>query len=305
MLTKLIERGHNVFWWASAFEHQQKKWVADKNQDFQVNSNFIIRVLHGLGYRENISLSRYIDHWIVALKFRVESKNEHKPDIIIVSTPCYLLAYESMRFAIRDGIPYIVDIRDLWPDIFIEPLKKIGLEHIGRIAIFFDSWKLKRLLVKADALIAISGGCLSWGLKKAGRARKGLDRVFYHGYKKNKKNADKVFCPKYERFKTKKIILFVGTFGASYELKLILKAARKFQNDNEKGICFILAGTGDQFDELKKASFGLKNVMLSGWISNEEIGQLLNIALAGIVPCKSVENALLTKYSSTFLPDCR
>ncbi len=29
---KLLERGHSVYWWASAFEHQRKKWISNTNQ---------------------------------------------------------------------------------------------------------------------------------------------------------------------------------------------------------------------------------------------------------------------------------
>ena len=77
---KLLERGFNVHWWGSAFEHQRKKWISDKDRDFHVAPNFTIHALYGCGYSKNISFARYIDHRIVALKFRAQSKKIRKPD---------------------------------------------------------------------------------------------------------------------------------------------------------------------------------------------------------------------------------
>ena len=30
----LMERGHSVYWWSSAFEHQRKIWLSQKDRDF-------------------------------------------------------------------------------------------------------------------------------------------------------------------------------------------------------------------------------------------------------------------------------
>ena len=34
---KLLERGHRVLWWASAFEHQQKRLVSEKDKTFSIS----------------------------------------------------------------------------------------------------------------------------------------------------------------------------------------------------------------------------------------------------------------------------
>ena len=62
---KLLKRGHKVFWWASAFEHQRKIWISYKDIDFKINPYYTIHALRGSGYQRNISIARYIDHRIV------------------------------------------------------------------------------------------------------------------------------------------------------------------------------------------------------------------------------------------------
>ena len=307
---KLLERGHTVYWWASAFEHQRKVMLSDRDRVFKVSQRFSIRVLRGCGYRKNISIARYLDHYILAYKFRIQARNFVKPDVIVASMPCHLFAFEAARYARKNSIPFLVDIRDLWPDIFLNYFKNKRLYGLGRIVLAPDFIRLSMLLKKTDALVAVSKGYLQWGLDKFRGSRSSLDRVFYHGYKINSKKAESVNDKSdiYRWLKgrdNQKLFVFIGTFGVSYELELILNAARRFSKSGITDICFVLAGTGEQADLIRKKASKLQNVVLPGWINIEEIEILLKNGYVGLVPCRSVENTLPNKpfeYLSFGLP---
>jgi glycosyltransferase involved in cell wall biosynthesis len=101
------------------------------------------------------------------------------------------------------------------------------------------------------------------------------------------------------------MFLFIGTFGVSYELELILEVAKRFEGSGRSDIFFLLAGTGEKDDLIKRKALGAKNVSLPGWIGQKEIGALLATAWAGLVPCRSVENTMPNKpfeYLSAGLP---
>jgi len=301
---KLLESGFSVLWWGSAFEHQRKLWISKKDRDFLVKPNFRIRVLRGCGYRKNVSIARYLDHRIIAWKFSRQAKLLKKPDIIVSSMPCYHFAYAGMRYARRNEIPLLVDIRDPWPDIFLTPLEKKGLEKLGKILLAFDFRRCSMLLREANGIVATSKGFLKWGLNKIGRSQGERDEVFYHGYKKENKESKDDF-PIYIDAPQKKIVLFIGTFGESYELKLILKVSKRFYKNANTDILFLLAGTGAQFEDIKKEVEHLPNVVLSGWLSEQEIRKLLVASWVGIVPCKSAKNTAPNKvfeYLSAGLP---
>jgi len=308
---KLLERGHKVFWWASAFEHQQKTMVSKNDRTFDISERYIIRVLSGCKYHKNISMSRYLNYLIVSLKFRFQSRHFPKPDVIVASMPDHMLAYEAARYAKKNNIPLIVDIRDLWPDIFLDRFKAMGLYGVGKIALALDFVRLSFLLKNADSLIAVSRGYIKWGLDKIGRPESSFDKVFYHGYKKgdleNQANADgSLDVPVWLRGREKqKIFLFIGTFGVSYELELILEAAERFEKSGRSDICFVFAGAGEKSDLISQKAAGLHNVVLPGWIGTDEINALLKMAYVGLVPCRSVENTMPNKpfeYLSTGLP---
>lgn len=307
---KLLERGHGVFWWASAFEHQQKIMVSKKDRNFDISERYTVRVLRGCGYRKNVSLARYIDHLIVALKFRIQSKKFRKPDVIVASMPDHLIAYEAARYARKNSIPFLVDIRDLWPDIFLDRFKKMGMYGLGKMVLARDFMLLVSLLKRADGLIAMSKGILQWGLDKIGRSQGPFDKVFYLGYKADSRkvavsNEGSEIPAWLKGRENQKLFIFIGTFGVSYELELIVEAARRFSKSGRDDICFVIAGTGEKFDLISKKASELKNVILPGWIGEKEIKALLKMAYAGLVPCRSVENAMPNKpfeYLSAGLP---
>jgi glycosyltransferase involved in cell wall biosynthesis len=68
---------------------------------------------------------------------------------------------------------------------------------------------------------------------------------------------------------------------------------------------FVLAGTGEQFETIKEIAHGLPNIVLPGWIGQEEIREILRLSWAGLVPCISALDTLPNKpfeYLSTGLP---
>ena len=300
----LLGRGHQVRWWASAFEHQRKFMQFNKDQEITNKDGCIFQVLKGWGYKTNVSFSRYLDHRLIAWKFRMLSRRFERPDGIIASLPCHHLAYEAVRYAKKKNVPIIVDVRDLWPDTFIDFLPGKAAKTIGKIMLWQDFLRVKDLLSKCDAISAMSNSVLNWALQKAGRPTSVWDRVFYMGYKKAEGNSSKPLAWLKGR-EAQKLAVYIGTFGNSYELSLILQAARILQEEGNDAICFVLAGTGDHEETLRKEACGLSNIIFPGWIDSEEIRKLLQRAWVGLVPCRSVTGAMPNKvfeYLSAGLP---
>ncbi len=253
-------------------------------------------------------MQRYADHRIIASKFRRASRCLPPPEVIVTATPCYHLAYEAVRYAKRNGIPSIVDVEDLWPDIFIDHLPSRALKHLGEMVLWRDYKKVEYLFKNADSIVAVSDTYLLWGLNKAGRKRSGNDKVFLLGYKPldpgpGGEDAEPV-TPWIRQRLGKKLVTFIGSFGYSYELDLLIKAARVFRG--KEGVCFVLAGAGEQYDEIRRKSRSLDNVVVPGWIGRSEIEELLKASHAGLLPyVKGAPQSIPNKpieYLSSGLP---
>ncbi len=302
---RLVDRGHEVRWWASAFEHQRKVMMFEHDAEHPLRDGLALQILKGCGYRRNVSLRRYLDHRLVAKKFRARAPSLPSPDIIVASMPDYHLAWEAVRYAKARQIPILVDVRDEWPDIFVEALPRGTLRILAKVLLTLDFRKLEWLLQNADGIVAMSEGLFQWSFSKISREPGPRDRIFYMGYKKLIPNQsatnlhDNVTEPHH------KTIVYVGTFGRSYELGLLLKAARILQGEGRKDVQFILAGTGEQEAALRRQAEALPNVLMPGWLNAGEIIRILETAWVGVIPCRSVPGALPNKvfeYFSAGLP---
>lgn len=300
---QLNHRGHNVLWWVSAFDHFKKDWVFKEDAEHPVKTGLTIKALKGFGYKKNISLSRFLDHCLIARKFRCQASKLSKPDIIIASLPPHNFAYEAVKLAKANDIPILVDIRDEWPDIFLEYVAP-SLRHLFRLFLFKDFAMAKEAMKNADGLIAMMNKLLEWGLAHAARDKSKKDKVFYLGHQKIRSQnitSDEI-AQLVNDLKQKFVVTFIGTFGHYNNPSILVDCAQKMIGSN---IQFVLAGDGEFFNEIKEKASGLANVNLPGWLNQEEIKSLLSHSHVGICPTTQIRDALPNKtfaYLSAGLP---
>lgn len=308
---RLVARGHQVLWWASAFDHMRKRMLFPKDTDVEVSEGLTIKALKGTGYRRNVSVQRYLDHWIIAAKFSRLAGRAPRPGFIVASTPDHHLANEAARFAALARIPILVDIRDEWPDIFVT-LAPAALRPLVKALLFWDFRKLKKTLAHADGLTSMLQPLLDRGLQRAGRPATWRDRVFFLGAERprdcSNKPLSRAFRGLLEQLKGKFVVAFTGTFGSYYNPAVLVKAARHLNRKvgSNNRYAFVLAGHGRFYHGVLEAAEGLDNVFLPGWLSLEEISVLLSShASVGVIPCNQVMDAFPNKafvYLSAGLP---
>jgi glycosyltransferase involved in cell wall biosynthesis len=278
---KLLDRGASVVWWTSAFDHFKKEWMFEKDNEINLENGLKIMALKGHGYRRNFSLSRFVDHRLLAKKFKSISQRLENPDIIISANPPYDLAKEAVDFAKQRDIPIIVDIRDQWPEIFLEYMPRF-LRSVARVALAREFCMNKYVLKEADCLTSMTETILKWGLECAGREKTDLDKVFYLGGEMMEESPRSRKIESLEEYlKGKFIVVFVGTFGMIYNPSILVDVARRFSNE---AIVFVLGGDGVYFQEVKKRAESLKNVILTGWLQQSDIAALLKLGHVGIIP---------------------
>lgn len=308
MLAAALARcGHSVVWWASTFSHQRKELIYCRDTEVDVEPFLKLKLIHAGSYRRNVSVGRYRHHRVLGDKFRQQADRMEAPDVIVSAFPIIHLAYEAVRYARTREIPVVVDIRDLWPDTYIDKCPRF-LSGVIRWLLARDVARTRELLRDADSLVAISQGCLNWGLRYAARERAAADRVFYTGYPEADVGGHEVsgrIRSLQLATKGKVVFTFVGSFGHSYELDLICAAARRVAQRRLDKIRFVLAGDGQQTLAIKRRARSLPNLSLTGWLDSHEIRDLLAVSDVGLVPCSSVVDAMPNKafeYLSAALP---
>lgn len=303
MADKLVGRGHQVTWWTSAFDHFKKDWVYKKDIELTINENYKIYVLKGIGYRRNISISRFLDHRIIARKFSKTASYLTKPDIIITAMPPHDLAFKSVMFAVENRIPVLVDIRDPWPDIFVNhvPAK---LKKIAELILYNEFRMLKKTMQKASGLIAVTNTFLKWGIKYSNREINYWDKVFYLGGERLSEGQGQILknVEHPDKLDDKFVVTFVGTFAHYHNPSILLDVAVKLKETN---IQIVIAGSGEYFNAIKEKASFIDNVTLTGWLSQGEISTLLKFSRVGICPTNQVVDLFPNKaftYLSASLP---
>ena len=303
----LAARGHQVTWWASTHSHQHKSLMFDADRDVEVGPRFRLKLLHSGSYRRNKSVARLLHHTRLAAKFRRLAPALPAPDAIVTAFPTIELAFEAVEFAKARGIPVIVDIRDPWPDSIVDHAPRF-LRAAARVAIRPLERKTRASFASADCLVACSQGFLNWGLAKAGRGHRPVDRVFYIGSAPSVSSESRPSAQIEElgkRLSGKTVFCFVGSFGNVYRLRLICEAAAEFGRRGFGDAHFVLAGDGQQFQEVAAAARRLGNLTVTGWLSASDADRLMAISQVGLAPIRQMPGCVPNKifeYSAAGLP---
>ena len=95
-------------------------------------------LLTGCGYQSDRSLRRLFHNRQTATEFaRLTSLRKDSPDIIFAPVPILELAQASVYYGVQKNIPVIVDIRDLWPDVYLTMIPK-AIHSIGRKLLYTE-----------------------------------------------------------------------------------------------------------------------------------------------------------------------
>jgi glycosyltransferase involved in cell wall biosynthesis len=122
---ELVRRGHEVAIVASSFHHMQRVETGrvDGRQPFAVENIEGVEFcwMRTPGYRGN-ALERLRDMWTFARRLQSLPRKDilWQPDVIVGSNPHLLAARSAQRIAARLGVPFFLEIRDLWPLSLVE-----------------------------------------------------------------------------------------------------------------------------------------------------------------------------------------
>lgn len=303
----LASRGHDVTWWASDFDHVRKEYVPSSQRDDRVFGSVLLKYLHGVPYRTNLSLARFVNHAQIAWDFQNQSKLAATPHLIVASLPTIELAYAAVEYAKSHSVPCALDIRDLWPDIFLDAVPAI-FSLPARLAVSPWFQMTKRALRGANALLAVSRGYLDWALRIAARAEGLADEVFPLAYERTAFSATD--CVRIASISGldlgRPIAIFAGSFGRTYDLGTVIAAARLLASTSAATLQFVFCGTGERGDVWRREAEGMRSVVFTGLLSATELSALLNASTIGVAAYapgapQSVPNKVI-EYMSAGLP---
>lgn len=289
LYNELVRRGHEVTWWTSTFDHFSKTQRFAEDTTISHEGGQII-ALHGCGYPRNLSLRRFRENALVARRFAHRAVRAELPDLILCSYPIIELCHEGVRFGRSRGVPTVVDVRDLWPDVIVNAVPG-PLRPVARIGLGWLQRQAEYVLRGCDGIAGISPQYLDFGLGLAGRGRRESDAIFSLGYG-IEAPAPEALERARERLEAlgvnpeRRIVWYVGTFGSTYDLLPVIEGARRC-GELEQDVQFVISGAGDDDAMLRARAAGLANVCFTGWVGAAEVFWLRQVAAVGLQPYRA------------------
>lgn len=277
------DKNIQLHYFSISFEHYNKYQRVDKDKTFLIKDNYKMHIVHVPGYKKNVSVERVITHKISAKKIRKWMDSLETPDIIYCGNTPLEMVNEVVDYGKKNSIPTIIDVRDLWPDIFRDAVSK-KLKWPIEIYIAHCRKKMRKTYKNVTSFIGLSPVFLEYATNIAKREPSSNDTVIPIGYPDyNMEISIEKFEKLWEKQKLKEsdfIIAFTGNFGRQYTFNAIVEAAKILKKYDR--IKFVLCGVGEQFEKIKKNC--PENVIFPGWIEKEMIVSLLKYSHIGIAP---------------------
>jgi glycosyltransferase involved in cell wall biosynthesis len=144
-----------VTWWAANFSHHHKRYRCQGWGRLEVTPAFQIRLVPTTSYRRNISLARIWFELVFAWRLYRAARGEPPPDAILATEPPQSNVFVAACLARRFGVPLMVDLNDLWPELFAIALPG-WLRPAARL-VFLPFYAMRRLnFRRAQAVVAVS-----------------------------------------------------------------------------------------------------------------------------------------------------
>ncbi len=201
-----------------------------------------------------------------------------RPDILVASSPHLFTAFAGWMLATVKGCPFVLEVRDLWPDSLI---KMGGLKNKRVVQIL--TWMESFLYKKADKIIVLTEH------QRKFIANKGIDigkiELIPNGIVVNSWRQDLSKRAEFRRkmgvMEDQFVAIYTGAHGPANALEYVVKAGRYLKPDE----AIVLIGDGPEKEKLLqiKQKEGLDNIHLLDPVPKAEIFDYTHAADCGII----------------------
>lgn len=296
----LWHRGHDVTWWAGAFDHAHKCYRDGVPGVIEYKPRYRFRLLQGRPYARNVSVARLRNHRDIASDFIRLAQTVERPHAVVCCVPTLELAHAAMQYTSRESVPLILDYRDLWPDVFMEPFPAL-IRPVARIAARRWYRMAREAFSSADGITGITDEFVAKALQFTDRQfDRSRDAAFPHGYSlvaMDQERRRRAFLFWKDRGLlldgSEFIVCYFGQLSRRLELELPIRVIRGMSSEGYP-IKLVLCGKGEAESKLKSTAQGDSSILFPGFVGGEEIQVLMQNSRLGLLPYPSAADFMLS-----------
>jgi hypothetical protein len=174
----LVSKGHQVTLWSANFDHFTKKHRYKGSRTINYNTNLQIKLIDSVGYKKNQGITRLIDQAQLAFGLHFALKKMELPDIAFIGYPPIEVAWIMSRFLKKNSVPMVLDVKDMWPEVFLRALPKYA-RNIGKLLLSPYYYLMNSIFKSATGISSISQDFLNSSVKIARRKLNVHDSINY------------------------------------------------------------------------------------------------------------------------------
>jgi glycosyltransferase involved in cell wall biosynthesis len=258
------EAGNDVTLWTSSFSHYGRVETIQDDAPYAVRNEGRLKIISlktKPAYFRN-DYRRFLNLISFARNFLRFSRRElPSPDVIIASYPSPLSAYASYRLARRLHVKFVLEVRDLWPQVWVE---RGAFSRYHPFILFLYAIE-RHLYKRADTIVSALPYINDYLSERRMRQRE-------IGWIPNAVNMDEIaredggaagvpleICDSMKADRQKGImnVAYVGGLGPANRVECILEAAKILKEKGEKALSFTIVGEGHSKKSLME--FASKN----------------------------------------------
>lgn len=286
----LAARGHEVVWWTANFSHHFKRFRSPGWRDVRVSDGFTIRLAPTVGYRRNIGLGRVAFELVYWGRVWRALRRAEKPDVIVCVNPPQTICASVVRFAHRRQIPVIVDVFDLWPELFILAVPQ-SMRFLAGAVFAPWAWLRRYSLSRASAVAAVSEDYLEVARTSVQGSLRSAE-VVYIGVDVTAVRAQRMPMADAREFgralgKAPGALwaIYPGTLGSNYDIHTLLECASLLQR-RRAPVAILIAGDGPLAQHVAAAAraTGASHLRFLGRLDPATLAKYYQVCDVGLSP---------------------
>ncbi len=267
----LAANGYQVDLITTSFQHWAKA-QRDLQRVKEDKYAFSLRFIEEPGYKKNIDLRRIWSHHIAAKNLKKMLQQDGDYDLIYCEIPPNDVALVAAEFAREKGIPFVVDVNDLWPEAMRMVLDVPVISDILFYPFLRDARKVYNLCS------GVVGTSDEYAARPFKHRREDIPKItVYVGNELSvfdqgaEDHMDEVQKPEGEFWVT-----YAGTIGTSYDIRTMVLAADVLKERGYDNIHMKILGGGPLKEELEELASTLKgSVDFVGYAPYEKMAAYL------------------------------
>ncbi|MBA4603491.1 glycosyltransferase family 4 protein [Thermoactinomyces mirandus] len=272
------EEDAEVTLFLSKFVHPRRTFITEEEkQSIEKIKGLKLAWLWSFPHKTN-NYKRIINMGSFAAVFFLAGLFKRKPDVLIASSPHLFTAFAGWMLARVKGCPFVLEVRDLWPDSLI---KMGGLRN--KWVVRFLVWMESFLYEKADKIIVLTEHQRKFIANKgieSGKIELIPNGIVVSSWRRDPSRRAE-FRGKMGVRDDDFVAIYTGAHGPANALQYVVKAGRYLK----PGQVIVLIGDGPEKEKLLqiKREEGLDNIRFLDPVPKAEIFDYTRAADCGII----------------------